>query len=310
VSRNATQAEIQKAYYQLVQKYHPDRNKENAASAKKKFQEVQAAFDVLSDPKKREMYDKYGTIFEGTGPGARPRGSPFTAHPGGATFTDVDLESLFSGGGFREGPGGSFADWFAGFQGGGGRTPKGKSPAAGADIPGEVAVPFKTAVLGGAQDFEVRRSIGRSERISVKIPPGMEDGRELRLRGLGEPGHHGGPAGDLLLRVRVDPHPCFERRGLNLIVKVPVTLAEAAAGAKIDVPTPQGTLVLHVPPGTSGGKRLRVRGRGIALPGGSKGDLLAEIQIVLPSAIDAETLEVLRKLDRRYSPHPRASLDW
>jgi DnaJ-class molecular chaperone len=151
----------------------------------------------------------------------------------------------------------------------------------------------------------------KSETLSVRIPAGIEDGKTIRLRGQGEASPNDGPPGDLLVTVRVQPHPSFRRDGLDLVVRVPVTLAEAALGTKVDVPTPQGEITLKVPPGTSSGTRLRAKGQGIKKADGSSGDLYAEIQIVLPKQIDEQSAELVRELDARLKqPSPRADLAW
>ena len=143
----------------------------------------------------------------------------------------------------------------------------------GADLATEVEIPFTTAILGGEVQLSMRRATGETETIVVKIPVGIEEGKKIRLRGQGEPAPaRGGTAGDILITVRVGTHPFFSRRGNNLDVKVPVTLAEAALGAKIDIPTPKGTIVLRVPAGTSSGRKLRVKGRGVAPKGVDPGD--------------------------------------
>ena len=143
----------------------------------------------------------------------------------------------------------------------------------------------------------------------MKVPPGIEDGAKLRLRGQGDPGP-GGAAGDLIATVRVAPHPWFTRRGIHLYVKVPVSLREAIDGAKIDVPTPRGVVALSAPPGSSSGKKLRLKGYGIAVPGKEPGDLYAELQIVLPSNIDDATKAAVRKLDAASPTNPRQELRW
>jgi len=139
---------------------------------------------------------------------------------------------------------------------------------------------------------------------------GRKDGKKIRLREQGEESPDGGKPGDILITVRVAPHPCFERRGKNLYVKVPVTLAEAALGGKIDVPTPKGTISLTVPPGTSSGQKLRIAGHGIAPAKGPAGDLYAEIQIVLPESLDDESLESIKRLAERPPLSPRSELRW
>jgi DnaJ-class molecular chaperone len=148
----------------------------------------------------------------------------------------------------------------------------------------------------------------------VKIPVGIDDGKKIRLRGQGGPARRGGTAGDLLITVHVAPHPHFVRRGNDLTVKVPVTLAEAALGAKVDLPTPKGIISLRVPPGTSSGTRLRAKGRGVAPAKGEPGDLYAEVEIVIPRNLDARSQELVRELDQQFATlsaaSPRESLQW
>jgi DnaJ-class molecular chaperone len=144
----------------------------------------------------------------------------------------------------------------------------------------------------------------------VKIPAGIEDGKKIRIRGQGKPAPRGGAPGDIIITVRVDVHSFFQRRGNHLIVKVPVTLGEAAAGAKIEIPTPRGTVSLHVPPNTSSGSKLRVKGYGITPKNGTPGDLLAEIQIVLPKKLNAADRDALAEIDKHYSQEPRKDLHW
>ncbi len=313
VSRGASQEEIEKAYRQLARKYHPDMNPDDK-SAKKKFQEVQAAFDVLSDPQKREMYDRYGSSFETMGAGGPRGGATWGAAPGGFQFDFGDVDDLgqFFGDRFGAGANVDLGDLFSQFRRGPGRAGRktARRPTRGRDVQSEIEIPFNTAVTGGDVQLDVRRPSGKGGTITVKIPPGIEDGKKMRLRGQGEPAPAGGTPGDLLLTVHVAPHPCFQRRGNHLHVKLPVTLSEAALGAKVDVPTPRGTVSLHVPAGTSGGAKLRIKGHGVAAKNGPPGDLLAEIQIVLPPELDEAGREAIRRLDQHYSEDPRANLRW
>jgi DnaJ-class molecular chaperone len=315
VKRDAAVADIQKAYRKLARKYHPDLHPDDKA-ASKKFQEVQKAFDVLNDPKKREMYDRFGSSFESAG--ARGGPGPGGFHPGGGPggaggFEGFDFSQIFGGG--DPGAGGTFSDIFSQFRRPGQRRGSAgpSAPERGADATAELEIPFVTAVLGGETQLSIQRGNGRAEAITVKIPVGIEDGKKIRLRGQGE-APDGAPPGDLLITVRVQPHPFFQRRGDNLDVKVPVTLAEAALGAKVDVPTPQGTISLRVPPGTSSGAKLRVKGHGVAAKNRPVGDLFAEIQIVLPKPLDAQSLELIKQFDaqtRGSAPaDPRSELHW
>jgi DnaJ-class molecular chaperone len=319
VSRDAPAAEIQKAYRELARKYHPDLHPDDK-NAKQKFQEVQAAFDVLNDQTKREQYDRYGTSFESGGAGG-PRGNwswnNAPGGPGGAGGPDeVDFSQVFGerfeGGGF-----GGLGDIFGQFRQakGGRKRAAGGAPKRGADLATDAQIPFTTSILGGEAQLSIRRESGETETIVVKIPAGIEDGKKIRLRGHGEPAPgRGGTPGDILITVHVGAHPYFTRRKNNLDVKVPVTLGEAVLGAKIEIPTPRGTIVLRVPPGTSSGRKLRVKERGVAPKGADPGDLFAEILIVLPPSLDDSSRELIRQFDAQTSQaqpqNPRSELHW
>jgi len=316
VSRGASQEEIQKAYRKLAKKYHPDMNPDDKA-AQKKFKEVQQAYDVLSDEKKRKMYDQFGSGFEQIGAGGGPQWSGqvppgFGGFDFGGTYTSgsegslppelQDLLRQFTGGG-------------GGFQFGGGPAGRRRGRRApgepGANVEHEVEVPFRTAVMGGEVSLRLMRPGRKTETITAKIPAGIEDGKVIRLRGQGEGSSTGGPPGDLLITVRVASDGSFRRDGLDLILRLPVTLAEAALGAKVDVPTPHGTIALKVPPGTSSGMRLRAKGQGIKASDGRTGDLYAEIMIVIPKEIDEKAADLLRQLDAQLmQPDPRSDLAW
>jgi DnaJ-class molecular chaperone len=251
------------------------------------------------------MYDRYGSSFEGFAPGGGSgwAGGPFPgggqAHGGGQ---EIDLESLFGSGGFAEIFGGG------GGGGGGRRTRSRRRPAAaaGEDIAASISVPFRLAIEGGPTDVRVERD-GRSETISVKIPQGLPDGSRMRLRGQGTPGRGGGPAGDLLLQVHVEPHALFRRDRDTLECKLPVTLVEAVQGAKVDVPTPWGTIALKIPPMTSSGRKLRAQGMGVRNANGVSGDLIAEVLIMLPPDIDSSLTAAIAATTQ---PDPRAGLRW
>jgi curved DNA-binding protein len=323
VDKNASQADIQKAYRTLARKFHPDLHPDDK-TAKEKFQKVQAAFDVLNDTSKRELYDRYGSAFEsaaagggpGVGPGPRGGQSWYTqGGPGG--FEEIDFGQMFGDRFGQEGGGGGggspFADLFGGFQraaAGKGKRGRGAAEQRGPDLQSEIEVPFQTAIQGEKVEFGVQRGPGKTDRMEVKIPAGITDGAKIRLRGQGGPGAGKGLAGDLLLTVHVATHPYFQRRGNDLIVRVPVTLAEAITGAKVDVPSPSGAISLRIPPRTSSGSKLRIRGHGLKPKEGTPGDLYAEVQIVLPPEIDEATIEAIRKLDSEHPTNPRRDLHW
>jgi DnaJ-class molecular chaperone len=316
VSRDASQAEIQKAYRELARKYHPDMNPDDR-TAKKRFQEIQTAFDVLNEPKKREMYDRYGSSFENFGAGGPSGSQTWTFRPGEGSsasgFEDIDFMQFF-GDRFGAQPGFDFGDLFGQARGGGKRARRAPSAAGrkGADLEHELTIPFTTSVTGGEAQIVVQRPGGKTETIQVKIPAGMEDGKKIRLRGQGGAAPGGGPAGDILIKIHVAPHPSFQRRGNNLLVRVPVTVAEAVLGAKVDVPTPRGTVTLRVPPGTSSGTKLRIKEHGVQPKRGPAGDVLAEIMIVLPTQLDPDSPPLIRQFDEKQPPaeNPRANLRW
>jgi DnaJ-class molecular chaperone len=215
--------------------------------------------------------------------------------PGGA---GIDLGELF--GQFGRGAGGAGA--------GGGRRTRGASRAKGADVESEVHVPFKTMITGGEIPLRLMRSDGQSEELVVKIPAGIEEGKKIRLRGKGEPG--GGGAGDLYVIVHAEAHPYFHRRGDNLHVKLPVTLGEAARGAKIDVPTPTGAVSLRIPAGASSGMKLRIKGHGVALADKPAGDLFVELQVALPNKYSEDELEAIDRIEAKHKLEPRKDLNW
>jgi DnaJ-class molecular chaperone len=304
VKRDASEEEIKKAYRKLARQYHPDRNPGDK-QAETRFKEVQDAYDVLSDKAKRSQYDQFG--FAGPGPGGGfgyggeeggPRVHTFRwggGGPGGGfDFGNIDPEILrqmaeqFGGGG---GEGTPFEDIL------GGRTRSGRrrrtQPAA--DVEANVTIPFETAALGGSVDV----GVGEQE-LSIKIPAGIEDGQVMRLAGQAPGG------GNLLLKIHIQPHPYFRREGHDLILEVPLALSEAVLGAKVDVPTLDGTkLTVKVPPGASSGTRLRLRGKGIA-----GGDQYIEVKVVVPAPADERSRELIEEFARLNPQNPRSGPPW
>jgi len=327
LSKSASADEIQKAYRKLARKFHPDMNPDDK-SAKENFQKVQQAYDTLGTPEKRKLYDQLGPQYEQMGaggpggPGAGPGG--FRWGPGGGPGAggvppDVDLSDIlgrmFGGGAPGAGAAGGFEFPFGGTEAPTTRGPnrrRGRARAAAppSDTLREVTIPFTTAIQGGETSVVVRREDGEFGTLTVKIPPGVNDGAKLRLGGQGEAGPNGEPPGDLIVVIRIDSHPSFQRKGNDLVVRVPVSLSEAVLGAKIDVPTPRGTVALKVPPKTSSGKRLRVKGFGVQPKQGTPGDLFAEIQIVLPEPMDDDLLEAIRRQGEHAGADPRTDLRW
>ncbi|QDV64489.1 DnaJ C-terminal domain-containing protein [Crateriforma conspicua] len=315
VGRTADKDEIQKAYRKLARKYHPDVNKDSDA-AREKFKRVQEAYEVLSDEEKRAAYDRYGADFEKIRTGGWQPGA------GGASFDGLDLEQIFGGAGAAKAGGnpfeGGFTDFFEQLMGGGagptrGRPGRGRAAAApprrGSNLRHELEIPFSMAVTGGKTEFYLHRG-GKQEKLSVTIPAGVETGSKIRLRQQGHASTSGGESGDLILLIKVSPHPHFKRNGQNLELRLPVSIGEAVLGGKVDVPTPQGTVTLSVPPGTSSGKRLRIKGRGVTKAGASPGDLLVELQIQLPDQIDEESKQLIASFAERNPPPDRDDLQF
>lgn len=290
VSKDISDAELKKAYRKLARKYHPDSN-QGDAKAEAKFKEISEAYSVLSDSAQREEYDQIRAM----GSGAR-----FSA--GGGGFEDV-----FS----RFGQGRQAADFedilsmFTQGGGGFGRSGGFRGPQRGADVTARTTIDFSTAVKG--ETISLQGEDGKP--FKVKIPAGVADGQKIRLRGRGRPSPGGGEAGDVVVTVTVRPHPVFSREGLNLRVLVPVTFTEAVLGATIEVPTLDGEPVkLRVAPGTPSGRVLRVKGRGVKTQKGT-GDLLAELQVAVPSHLDAEARAALERFgELEPKENPRADL--
>lgn len=308
VPRTAKADEIKSAHRRLAKKLHPDVNKAPDASAK--FNELQEAFAILSDPQKRAAYDRFGHA--GVGVGAADAEREAGGRSGQSAWRNVDVgdfsevfSEVFGGGGFG---GGGFGGGRRGPRGGQARGQSANQPTAGHDVESHIEVDFMTAALGGVRSISMAGPEGE-EHFDVRIPPGIEDGGRLRLRGKGRPGRHGGPAGDLLLSITVHRHPWFRREGLDILLDVPITIVEAALGATVRVPLLRGHVTLKVPAGTSSGARLRVRERGIEDARGSKGDFYAIVSITAPRDLSEEDAQALRRIGDRL-PDPRASLPW
>ena len=315
VAKDATPEQLKKAYRGMARKHHPDVNP-GSKDAEKRFKEAQQAYDILNDPEKRALYDRYGhAAFEGFGGSAGPRSgaSEWAARSAGggsgagpSGFENIDLGDFFRAGqeAGDAGGGGIFDDLIGRMRGGR------RGPRPGRDVAATLSIPFATAVRGGETTIEVPREDGRRESLVVKIPPGTETGSRLRLRGQGEPGEKGSTAGSLTITVTVEPHHLFTRDGRNLLLDLPVTVGEAILGARVEVPTlDDGAKAVTVPPGTSSGQKLRLRGQGVPASGNHPaGDLLIVIKIIVPKSVDDESRKLIRQFADRNPSNPRAGL--
>jgi DnaJ-class molecular chaperone len=307
VSKNASAEEIKKAYRKLARQHHPDVNKK--PEAEKRFKEINEANEVLSDPEKRKRYDTVGPEWARfqSGGGQQPGGFQwvYTGQPGANPFN---------------GDAGGFSDFFRTLFGEGtadfdtgplfGRPSTGRRRSvAGADVEHDVEVTLAEAYKGTERSVELRLPNGTTRRLNVKIPAGVRDGQRIRLAGQGAPGAAGGPAGDLFLRVRVRPHPVFQRDADDLRMDLPVALHEALLGAEVTVPTLKGRVSLRIPPETQNGRTIRLAGQGMPRPTGGHGDLYVTVKVVLPTKLSEKERELVKELAAsRAGEDPRKGL--
>jgi curved DNA-binding protein len=311
VSRDASPDEIQRAYRKLARTYHPDVNKDPGAEAR--FQEIAEAYDVLSDPDTRRRYDAFGHDFRqvpedvdpetwararaGASASGRGRGragagaGPRVWSTGGFGDQGVDVEDLFG-------------DLFGGMGGFGAGRRRGWGSIQGADQEVVLELSVEEAYHGGRRWLSISGPSG-PRSIEVDIPPGVTDGQRIRLGGQGGQGTGGAPPGDLYLVVRIAPHSRYRVEGRDLHVDLPLAPWEAALGTSVVVDTPGGEAKVRVPPGTSSGRRLRLRGRGLPNPRGSAGDLFADVRIVVPPKLSDRERELFEELARTSTFDPR-----
>jgi molecular chaperone DnaJ len=389
VGKKATAGEIKKSYRRLARKFHPDVNP-NDRTAEDRFKRVQEAYDILSDPKKKQIYDQYGFYSDQIPPGGFPGGFPGAGgRPGGPgpefQFRDFDFSNFTGAGpgsGARRAPpstgasGGftdSLKDIFSQFMGGGADSPHMTAPTRGEDLEYQARIGFWESIRGtvarinvqhysacarckgtgatgsaaggacpecqgsgqvtqvaGTMRFQLTcKSCGGTgkarnvcpdcagegrrltpESVEIRIPAGTQDGTRMRISGKGNSGAGGGPAGDLYLVVGVEPHAFFERKGADIHIKVPVTVTEAALGAKIEVPTIDGRALLKIPPGTQSGQRFRLREKGVeSTRSGTRGDQFVEVSVQVPQVRDERSKEILRELATLNPEDPRAGLE-
>jgi curved DNA-binding protein len=322
ISREATEADIKRAYRRLARKYHPDVSKE--AEAETRFKEVGEAYEVLKDPEKRAAYDQLGANWKA--------GQEFRPPPGAGGrryYYSTGGGESFGGGGEHFG-GGPRAEQFEGFSDffeslfgergmGGGPGPRAGTrrgqdfryrqagPTRGEDQHARIQISLQDAFLGASRTLELRAPDGAQRSIRVAIPRGVTDGQRIRLAGQGLPGLQGGAAGDLFLEVSFEPHPMFEAEGRNILLTLPVTPWEAALGETVAVPTLGGRVDLKIPAGSQSGRRLRLKGRG--LPGKPVGDQIVTLRIDTPPA-DSEVARRLYEEMRSKLPFdPRRDME-
>ena len=321
ISRNASQDDVKKAYRQMAKTYHPDLNPGNA-DAERKFKEISQAYDILADAEKRKRYDAGEIDADGqeqaprAGAGAgggfyrnyasAGRGNKYRSFDFGDEFSAEDIfADLFGGGGgaadsgFKPGFGGGSA-------GAGARGRAGAGPGAGAlrgeDVNYSVPVGFTEAANGARK--RVRLATG--ETVDVNIPVGSEDGDTLRLKGKGKPGISGGAPGDAYIKLNIQPHPFFERKGKDIHLDLPITLHEALEGGVVNVPTLKGSVSMRIPAHASSGKVLRLRGRGIQpAKDDTPGDQYVRLKLVLPEKVDSDLREAIRRGAERNPENPR-----
>jgi len=306
VSRKASDAEIKKAFRALAKKHHPDTHA-NDPKAVKRFQEISGAYELLGDKEKRAQYDRGEIDANG-----QPKGFDQGFRPGAGGFGGFEGMRGRSG---RSGPGGFefnwsggegvnaediFSDILGGLGGGGSR--RRAQPRKGADIQLQTTVTLQEAAAGG-----LRRVIaGDGRELEVRIPPGVKDGQQIRLRGQGAPSERGGPSGDALIEIAIAPHPFFERDGRDLRMDLPISLKEAILGAKVPVPTLTGPVSVTVPPHSNSGRVLRLKGKGLPGTGGEPaGDLYARLVVTLPESPDARLDDFANSWDSQFNPRSK-----
>lgn len=291
VSRDAKADEIKKAYRKLARQHHPDVNPGNK-SAEDKFKDISEAFDVLSDEKKRAIFDRFGYYSDQIPPEAA------TASDGaGFDFSQFDTSN------FQD----IFSEIFSNLRGRASQVYT--QPERGADLEYPVSISFDEAMRGTTLNVAIERDKGR-DQIAVKIPAGVDTGSRIRVAGKGNAGMFGGTAGDLYIITNVGSHPYFKRKGDNIHCTIPITVPEAALGAKIEVPTIDGKARLRIPPGTQSGQQFRLKERGVPSlrGGGARGDQYVETKIVLPKVISEETKALLHEWEKKNTENPRAEM--
>jgi molecular chaperone DnaJ len=304
VSRSAGADEIKKAYRKLAMKYHPDKNPGDK-KAEESFKEITEAYEILSDSKKREMYDQFG--FAGAGAGYAGAG----AGGGGGNPFGGGFGGFGSGGGFQQGNAEDFQDIFGDIFGdvfGGRGGFRGARKQRGADLRYTLNVSFEESALGGEKTISfLRQRNGKedSARLSVKIPAGVKQGQRLKLAGEGDGGPNGGAAGDLYVIINVQDHPLFTREDDDVLIDVPVNYVDAILGSEVEIPTLTGRVALKIPPGTHSGQIFRLKGKGFPKVGGfGAGDMRIRALVDTPANLSGKQKDLLQELAKTAEETP------
>jgi DnaJ-class molecular chaperone len=317
VSKSASADEIKTAFRKMARKYHPDATKNDPKSTER-FKEAQEAYEVLSDTGKRKNYDEFGHAGVGAMPGGG--GDPFSGFRGGApggqprswqggpgvSVEDFDVNGQDFGSIFEQFFGGGGGGGRA--RGGRGRTRAQPQPRRGQDVEHPVTLTFEQAARGIHLPLQINRD-GKLETIDIRIPGGVKDGSRVRVRGRGQAGMGDGESGDLFIVTRVTPHAYFRREGLDVYLDVPISLYEAMLGAQVDVPTLDGKRTITIPPETSSGAKLRIKGHGV-VRGEEKGDQIVVTRVIVPKGIDAEDRAAIEKMAAKHPLNARADVGW
>jgi DnaJ-class molecular chaperone len=302
VSKTASEAEIKKAFRSLAKKNHPDTHPGDK-NAQKKFQEISGAYDIVGDKEKRAKFDAGEIDAAGNPRGFDPRaGGGFHGGPfGGGGQGARDFHFTWDNAGAETQEGFHAEDIFADLFGGRGRRGA-RQPAKGEDFSVATTVSFDEAVKGGTR----RVTVPNGEQIDVKIPAGVREGQHVRIKGRGGAGRNGGPPGDILIEIRIAPHPAMTRDGNDIRMDLPVSLKEAVLGGKVPVQTPGGgTVELNLPANSNSGKVLRLKGKGVAPASGAAGDLYVKLVVTLPDHPDAELTKFAEIWKANYDPRTK-----
>lgn len=297
VSKSSSPEEIKKSYRKLAMKYHPDKNPGDK-KAEEQFKEISEAYEVLSDPKKKEMYDQFGFAGAGAGANYSGAGGPFGGFGGAGGYqSGEDFQDIF---------GDMFGDIFGGRAGGG--FQRGRRPSKGSDLRYTLNINFEESAIGTDKVISflrVRNGRDESTRLSVKVPAGVKQGQRLKLAGEGDASPNGGENGDLYVIVQVQEHELFTREDDDVQIDVPVSYTDAILGGEIEVPTLTGRVALKINPGTASGQILRLKGKGFPKSGGfGNGDMRVRILVDTPNSLNARQKELLQELAKGAAETP------